>query len=49
MIEATGAYYEGEIKDGVPHGEGTVKLPDGQRYTGDHSEGKRHGIGELSL
>ena len=37
--------YEGEFKDGLPNGQGTLTLPDGARYEGDFKDGVRHGQG----
>lgn len=43
--------YEGEVKDGVPHGEGTVYTVDDYNpfYTGEWRNGDRHGIGTSYL
>ena len=30
-----GTKYVGEVKDDLPHGQGTVTLPDGRKYVGD--------------
>lgn len=43
-IKISGVYV-GEIKDGKPHGEGTLTLPNGYKYSGSWSEGKKHGNG----
>ena len=40
-----GGIYEGEFKDGVPHGIGTLKFPDGGSYTGQFKDGKINGQG----
>ena len=37
--------YEGEIKDGKPHGRGTEIYPSGAKYVGEFKGGKRHGKG----
>jgi len=40
-----GGKYAGELKDGVPHGQGRLVMPDGTRYDGEWSKGKPHGKG----
>ena len=42
-----GGVYQGEIKDGVFHGRGTLTYPDGQYYVGQFENGVYHGPGEL--
>ena len=46
-----GGEYVGQVKDGKPHGEGTVMLgcfnEEGTRYTGQWQNGKKHGQGRL--
>lgn len=37
--------YTGQIKDGKPHGEGELILPDGHIYKGEWVNGKKHGKG----
>ena len=37
--------YVGELRNGVPHGEGTLTFPDGGKYVGEFKEGKIHGQG----
>jgi len=44
-----GSSYEGEFKDGLPHGYGEQSWPDGSYYEGDFSEGFRHGKGAQLL
>ncbi len=39
--------YEGEVKNGVPHGKGKITYFDGHRYEGDFVNGKRIGFGTL--
>ena len=38
--------YEGEVKDGLPHGKGMMKEKDGGTYKGDFFKGKMEGFGE---
>ena len=38
--------YYGEVKNGVPHGRGTMKWGDGKQYSGDFANGKRTGSGK---
>ena len=42
-----GGEYYGEISNSVPHGKGSLTLPDGTRYEGDWKEGKPHGRGSV--
>ena len=43
-----GKRFEGELRDGLPHGAGIVTSPDGTRYEGEFREGKMHGQGVVS-
>ncbi|MCM3785711.1 hypothetical protein M3231_22335 [Neobacillus mesonae] len=38
--------YYGEVKDGVPHGSGTIKWGNGKQYSGQFALGKRSGTGK---
>ena len=38
-------YWEGELKNGIPHGTGTYYVPNGATYVGTYKNGKRHGKG----
>lgn len=40
--------YTGEVKDGVPHGYGTLQISDSETFEGYWQEGKRWGIGHYS-
>lgn len=40
-----GGEYEGETKDGVPHGKGKEISPAGDEYVGNFVMGKKHGFG----
>ena len=42
----SGSRCEGEFRDGVLQGRGTLELPDGSSYEGDLVRGQRHGKGE---
>ena len=38
-------YWDGELKNGIPHGTGTYYVPNGAKYVGTYKNGKRHGRG----
>ena len=40
-----GGIYEGSFKDGVQHGKGTYRQPNGYEYTGDWVDGEIRGMG----
>ena len=40
--------YEGEIKNGLPHGIGTYTKTDGSTYVGQFNNGLRHGNGTFT-
>lgn len=42
-----GAVYDGETRDDLFHGEGTLTWPDGRYYEGAFREGRLHGHGKL--
>ena len=44
-----GDFYEGELKDGIQHGQGKYIWANGNIYEGEWSNGKRHGFGLLTL
>ncbi len=39
-------FYEGELMNGIPHGQGVMTWPGGETYTGAFVNGLRHGHGE---
>jgi hypothetical protein len=41
-----GIHYEGEWRDGLPHGEGTQVFANGETYAGEWQRGIRHGFGQ---
>ena len=43
---ANGDIYEGEVVNGMRHGQGTYIWPDGLRYSGSYANNKRHGPGK---
>ncbi len=46
---ADGSKYVGELKDGVPNGQGTFTFPDGETYVGEWMDGKPNGQGTKTL
>ena len=47
-IEYQNGIYTGEVKDGLPHGKGTLKISDSETFEGYWQEGKRQGVGHYS-
>lgn len=47
IILKNGNTYTGQIKNGLPHGQGTEFREDGLSYKGDFKNGKWHGMGYL--
>jgi hypothetical protein len=45
MMWTNGARYEGEFRNGLPHGRGVYRYDDGGRYEGQLAAGKRQGSG----
>ena len=41
--------YEGEIKNGIPNGQGTITSPDGMKYVGGWKNGKINGQGTTTF
>ena len=41
-------YWDGELKNGIPHGTGTYYVPNGATYVGTYKNGKRHGKGTFN-
>jgi hypothetical protein len=44
-IEFWGGTYTGELKDGLPHGQGTAIFPNGGKYVGEFKDGMYNGHG----
>ena len=44
-IEYEDGTYTGEVVGGVPHGQGTLTFPDGEKYIGEFKDGNYHGQG----
>jgi hypothetical protein len=42
---ASDGRYEGEIREGMKHGQGIITWPNGNRYEGEFRNGKKHGRG----
>jgi len=47
-IEYKNGIYTGEVKDGLPHGNGILKIDNDRSFNGHWKEGKRHGAGHYS-
>ena len=45
VITGSNARYEGEVRNGKPHGQGTIVWNDGDRYEGEFVDGNRTGQG----
>jgi hypothetical protein len=45
MTLPMGNVYEGEYRNGLPHGKGTYVLADGRKYVGDWKDGHPDGYG----
>jgi hypothetical protein len=44
----TGATYQGDMEDNMPHGQGTMTFPNGDKYVGHFVCGEKHGYGKLT-
>jgi len=47
-IWANGMRYDGEFKNGLPHGKGATTHPNGDRYVGEFKSGDKHGNGTFA-
>ena len=47
-IEFEDGTYVGEVKDGLPHGQGTLTWPDGTEYVGEFQDDLFHGQGTMT-
>jgi len=43
--EKKNSKYVGEVKYGIPYGQGTYTFPNGDKYVGEWKDGKKHGQG----
>jgi hypothetical protein len=48
MTYPNGSIYEGEFKEGKPHGHGKVTSTDGRAFEGEYQDGKPHGHGKTT-
>ena len=46
--EKKNSKYVGEVKYGIPYGQGTYSFPNGDKYVGEWKDGKKHGYGTLT-
>ena len=46
--EKKNSKYVGEVKYGIPYGQGTYTFPNGDKYVGEWKDGKKHGYGTLT-
>ena len=49
LVTKTGHIYEGDFKDGFPHGFGKLQINNGNVYKGEVMRGKCHGQGKLTF
>ncbi len=47
-VYSAGGKYDGEFKDGKPHGQGSYSWSSGQKYDGEFKAGKKYGQGTLT-
>ena len=45
----THSKYQGQVKDGKEHGQGTETYPNGDKYKGEFKDGRKHGQGTYSF
>lgn len=48
-VDDSGRKYEGDFREGKPHGHGKFTWKEGNTYTGDFVNGKQHGFGQLYI
>jgi len=46
--EKKNSKYVGEVKYGIPYGQGAYTFPNGDKYVGEWKDGKKHGYGTLT-
>ena len=44
-----GSWYEGDVKNGLPNGRGTVHYVNGEKYEGEMKENEFHGYGTFGI
>ena len=47
VVQLPEGVYEGDIRSGVPHGQGEMEWTEGARYYGEWRRGERHGVGYM--
>ena len=45
----TNLIYKGQVENGKPNGQGTLNLPNGEKYVGEWKNGRPHGKGTGTL
>jgi hypothetical protein len=45
----THSVYKGDVKNGVPNGQGTETYPDGDKYVGEYKDGLENGQGTYTF
>ncbi len=48
IIFPSGTKYEGQVKDSIPHGQGTLTAPNGSKIEGNFQNGKPHGLVKIT-
>lgn len=47
-VSSSGMDFTGDLREGIAHGQGIARFPNGDKYIGEFKDGKRHGKGVLT-